>query len=687
MSYELCVDIGGTFTDLCLHRSEQTTQSYKSLTTPDNLTQGVFDVLEKAAENRETTVEALLDQTHRVIHGSTIATNAIIENTTANTALVCTDGFRDTLTLREGGKNNPYDWNVSYPDPYVPRSRTYGVTERINAEGEIATPLNKKEVRNTITEIREKNVDAVAISLLWAHRNPSHERAIGDLFEKHAPELDYSLSSEVCPIIREYRRTSATAINASLYSVVTDYLSRLQERFEANGYTDSVHIITANGGVMQAADVVDNPIWLADAGPTMLPVASREVVATDIGDQNVIALDMGGTSLDIGLVDEGTITRSRDAAVGDNHLLGIEKVEVETVGSGGGSVAWVDDGGLLRVGPESAGADPGPACYMRGGERPTVTDAALVLGYLNEEYFLGGEMDIDKQQAVRAIEEGIGDKIGLSPIEAAHAIYTTANQKMVNGIKRATVERGIDPRQYVLSGGGGALGIHVVSLAREFQAQKVLLPQNAGVVSAMGGLVSELRRDFSESYVTTASDFDACGVNDVLDSLHSQATEFLDRASVASEAREVTYYVEARYPQQNWELSVELPFTTFGSDDERILEKAFHRHHESMYGFNTPEQDVEFLNWRVEGCKTRPNSGVLDQTREKGGEIAAARKGTREAFFDGEMQACSAYRTELLHPGHSLTGPAILESAQTTIVIPPESQVRVTDRGNFEIQP
>jgi len=683
MSYRIGIDIGGTFTDLYLQDDDGSGDSFKVPTTHGNLTAGVLEGLRKASNKRDRTISELLADTDRLIHGTTIATNAILEDKVAETALICTSGFKDTLLFREGGKEDPYEWDLDYPDPFVPRSLTFGVTERITAEGDVITPLDEADARTIIEQIVNQNVDAVAVSLLWSYVNPEHEERIGKLIEEIAPELDYSLSHQVNPIIREYRRTSSTAIDASLHGPINEYLSNLSNKLVAAGYSQEPLLITANGGIMQFDEVADRPIWAVDSGPTMLPVAAMEFVNSELGRNNVIALDMGGTSIDMGVVKDGSIPRTREAEVGDS-ILGIEKVEVVSIGAGGGSLAWVDDGGLLHVGPQSAGSQPGPACYDRGGERPTVTDAALTLGYVNDDYFLGGTMDIDRTAAETAIDEYIGEPLGLDTIDAATSIYGTANQNIINGIENVTIARGIDPRNYVLSGGGGALGMHAVPVAREFQIENLLLPRDAGVVSSIGGIVSDIRRDFSTSYFTESSSFDRAGVNDILESLVSSARSFFDRVDVPEERRDMSLYTEARYPQQVWEIEVELPGTRLDKKDKNEIVDRFHRVHEETYGFNIEKQDVEFLYWRVE-ANGRTDQELATTAIDPSANLKSARNDNRNAYFDGTMQSTPAYRGDLLAPGHSFDGPAIIDAKNTTIVVPPETTFAVTDMGNYHI--
>jgi N-methylhydantoinase A len=685
MSYHVTIDIGGTFTDLYFQETTTgQTDSVKVPTTPDEYTRGFFDALDAASTEQGLTTEEFLRQTTRLVHGTTIATNAIIEDTTADTALLTTDGFRDTLLLREGGKEDPYDWQMDYPEPYVPRSQIYGIPERIDAEGDVVTSLDEEAVREAVAEIRSDGIDSIAVSYLWSHANPIHERRTGEIIETVDPSLHYSLSHEVNPIIREYRRTVSTCIDASLHNQVARYFSTLSEKLAKTGFDGSPLIITANGGVMSIDEIIRTPVWLVDAGPTMLPVAADRFVGLEHDTANVIALDMGGTSLDMSLVNNGTIPRTREAEIGDD-LLGVEKVEVKSIGSGGGSIAWVDEGGLLRVGPESASAVPGPACYLRGGERPTVTDAALVLGYLSEERFLGGDMEISKDAAITALEEHVGNPLGISPLEAARSVVATANQNMINGIKETTIQRGVDPRKYVLSGGGGALGVHAAMLAKGIGVEDVILPENAGVVSSIGGVVSDVRRDFSASHFTESDRFDHDAVDEVLASLEEEAIDFFDRTGFAESDRSIQYYTEARYPRQVWELEVPIADHPIEPDDVEGLVEEFHQTHEDTYGFRMDDQDVEFLYWRLEATGRTSGSISPAANNETTASIDEAQYDQRQAHFDDKLHSTPVFDASTLSPGQRTVGPAIIDSPTTTVIVPPGDTLSITEHGNYHI--
>ncbi|WP_165875276.1 hydantoinase/oxoprolinase family protein [Natrarchaeobius chitinivorans] len=682
MTTNVSIDIGGTFTDLYLV-SDAETISTKVPTTEGDLSTGLMNVIESAAAAKGISVESLLDSTVRIVHGTTVATNAIIEDDTATTALICTNGFRDILWFREGGKQNPYDWDVDYPDPYVPRSLTFGVDERMTAEGTVRRDLDEDSVHEVVAEIERRDVSAVAVSLLWAQVNPEHERRIGEILDERLPEVEYSLSHQVNPVIREYRRTSSTAIDASIQSLVGDYLSKFQSILERRGYERSPLIVTANGGVMPVEEVIQVPIWTVDSGPTMLPVAANEYVQYTLDRANVIALDMGGTSFDVSVVSEGKVSRTRDATVGEDYALGIEKTEITSVGSGGGSIATVDDGNRIHVGPESAGAVPGPACYLRGGKRPTVTDAALVLGYLSEDHFLGGKMDISEAAAREAIDEHVAAPLGTDTVDAAQVIYSTTIQDVTNSIKDVTISNGIDPREYVIAGGGGALGMHVVPIAEAMGINDIILPPNAGVMSAVGGIVSDLVRDFSISAHTRSDEFDYDLVTDTLEELRRKSQRFFERNAIPDEKRSVNYYGEGRYPNQVWELHVQLPEDTITEDSVASIVDRFHALHEDTYGFSTDEP-IEFLAWRAEARSRLETSSIRSRSENDVPDEPVPYE-TRTAYFEGEPYEVDAYEGPLLNVDHSISGPAIVDTSTTTIVVPPSSDLEPTQTGALHI--
>ena len=454
MPYRISVDTGGTFTDVVVTSSEGSFTIGKALTDKQRAFASIDAGLAVAAEQLGTTVPALLADTAVFLYGTTRATNGIVERKIARTAFLTTDGFPDILLLKEGGKAEPHNLRMEYPDPYVPRRYTFEVPERINAEGGIEKPLDEAALRATLATFKARGIEAVAVCLLWSIANPAHELRVGQLIEEILPGVPYTLSHQLNPILREYRRASSTAIDASLKPLMQKYLSDLENDLRAAGYRNDILVSTSFGGVMHLADVVKRPIYLVKSGPAMAPIAGLAYAEAEGLPKDVIVCDAGGTTFDVSLVRDGAVEFSRDTWLGPQWTgdnLGMASVAVHSIGAGGGSIAWVDAGGLLRVGPQSAGSEPGPACYGRGGDKPTVTDAAVVLGHFDPNHFLGGRMQLD-EAAARRVVGTVAEALGVTLERAAWAIIAVANENMIEAIKELTINEGIDPSESVLIG-------------------------------------------------------------------------------------------------------------------------------------------------------------------------------------------------------------------------------------------
>ncbi|MCX5996098.1 MAG: hydantoinase/oxoprolinase family protein [Chloroflexi bacterium] len=691
MSYRLCIDIGGTFTDLVVADSKGNVNIFKSPTTPGNYTDAFIETVKMAAGHLGLPLKEFMGQSSTIDggyfgHGSTVSTNAIIEGKAAKTGLICTKGFRDILVAREGGKENPYNWQMEYPEPYIPRYLTLGVGERINAEGGIEEKLNEDDVRQAVRQLKEFNVRAIAVALLWSIANPVHELKIAEIIEKEWPGIPCSLSHKVNPCIREYRRFSSTAIDASLKPLVNSYVTQLGKRLEAIGYKGQLSLLTSSGGVVSAEEFVKKPIFSVDCGPALAPSAGRLIAETDLGVDNIITTDMGGTSFDVACITGGEIAVSRETLVG-GFMLGINKVDSKSIGAGGGSIAWVDSGGLLHIGPQSAGAVPGPACYNKGGKEPAVTDANVVLGYLDPAYFLGGSMKLDKRLAAKAIEEKVAVPLKLSVEEAAYAMWGAVNASMSNVIQDITIWRGIDPREYLVVSGGGAGGLHIVAIAEELGVKKVLIPRVAGALSAFGGAFADITSEFSTSKFTDSSNFDFDDITATLAGLEKQAEAFFEHMRVPVKQRKLQVYAEARYPFQVWELSVPLRGRSIGNQKQLdILVSDFHKLHRKVFSVSAEDQPVEFVYWRVKAV------GKLAKTDFPAAKLAsgtaAVSQHTRGAYFQklGGMVDTPIYKGADLKPGNRIVAPAIIEEPTTTILVMPGSKASITKYGNYLIE-
>ena len=592
-SVRFAVDTGGTFTDLVVENESGELLLYKAPTTPFDPIEGVLNVLQIAADDLGLDRRALLARGDLFIHATTMAINAILADSTARTAFLTTKGHPDILLFREGGRTDLFNWTRPYPEPYVPRALTFEVPERIGADGEVVIALDEAAVVELCAKLREKRIEAVAVCLLWSIVNPSHELRVGALLAEHLPRIPTTLSHQLNPTIREYRRASSAAIDASLKPVMSEYLASLAERLREANFQGRVLVVTSSGGTLDAAEVSQAPIHSLGSGPAMAPVAGRAYAALDAGAQTAIIADTGGTSYDVSVVRRGQIPWTRETWIGQpyqGHLTGFPSIDVKSIGAGGGSIAWVDDGGLLHVGPQSAGAEPGPVCYNRGGKQATVTDAALTLGYIDPDYFLGGTMHLDVAKARNSIAAQIGAPLRLSVEEAAAAMMRLATEHMARATEEITVNQGIDPRSAVLVGGGGAAGLNAVAIARRLGCPLLLFPDTVAALSAAGALMSDLSAEYAATLPSTSDAFDFVGVNALLAGLQERCNAFIAGPGAGSHKHKIELSVEARYQSQNWELPVQLRVTRFETSAQvEQLRQDFHTAHKEVFAIADPE--------------------------------------------------------------------------------------------------
>ncbi len=680
-------DIGGTFTDVVVSDETGKLTVAKALTEPGHLFGGLQAALGRAAEQLEEPIEELLGRTSLFIFSTTQATNAILEGTTARTAFLCTKGFPDILTRREGGSLRPYDYTRPFPDPYVPRRYTLEIDERTDADGTVSTPLDEEDARRQLADARRLELGAVAVCLLWATANPAHELALGKLIEEELPAVPYSLSHQVNPIVREYRRASSAAIDASLKPLMQTHLPEIAAGLAAEGFRGELLAATTAGGVVPMSELVESPLLSVRSGPSLAPVAARTVAASETGSGDVIVCDTGGTSFEVGLVRGGDLVFTNETWLGEpfaGHLTGLSSVDIRSIGAGGGSIAWVDPGGLLRVGPESASADPGPACYGRGGTRPTVTDAALTLGYIDADNFLGGAMKLDGGAAEAALGE-LAVALGLALKETAHAVLAVANERMIAAIQELTVNEGVDPRDSTLVAGGGAAGLTILQIARELGCRQVLIPRAAGVLAAFGGQHSDIVREVTAPFATTSREFDFEGVRETVAALREKMTAFeAELPAGLGGPGELRYSVEARYAYQVWDIPI--PLAGEGVADERELEslvESFHDAHERIFAVREPGQTVEMNQWKGRIVVTTAKPPVAAH-REDRVEGEAPR---RTAFLPdlGEVEI-PVHLGAQLGPDTPVEGPALIIEPETTIVVYPSWTAHVTELGNYRVE-
>jgi len=682
----LAVDTGGTFTDLVLCDENGELHLFKSPTVVSDPAEGVLAVLRTCAGATGVSVADLLGRCELFIHGTTRAINAVVTGSTARTAFLTTSGHPDILLFREGGRQRPFDHTIVYPEPYVPRRLTFEVSERIDASGQVIMPLDDAQATEVIAALRAAQVQAVGVCLLWSIVNPAHEIRLAELLQEHLPGVPFTLSHRLNPTLREYRRASATCIDASLKPVMSRYLDDLDSRLRSSGFGGRTLVVTSAGGVLDMTDVARSPIHSLGSGPAVAPIAGRHFAASDLRAHTAIVADAGGTTYDVSLVRDGVIPWTRETWIGQEHsthITGFPSVDVSSVGAGGGSIAWADDGGLLHVGPMSAGSDPGPACYGRGGREPTVTDAYLLLGFLDPDYFLGGSMRLDAAAAAGAFERELGPRLGMDVRGCAAAVVDVLTEEMVRAIEERTVYRGIDPASAVLVAGGGAAGFNCVPIARRLGCPAVIVPEMAPGLSAVGALLTDLFTDYAVTCPTDSGSFDFDSVKGVLADLTAKCRIFCDRVAGRGDVTGTEFSVEAHYPDQVWELEIPVRASSLHSrEDVEELRGEFHRTHERLFGVKDAASSVEFVTWRARARVRLPQRA---SDRKPPAELPATR---RVVSFDGVgTTPVPVLGFGSVPGGPAIRGPLLVESPQTTVVVPPEASVRRAESGSLVIDP
>ena len=685
MGFRISVDTGGTFTDVIVADEEGALHLAKAPTDLARAFQSIENALAQLEPELGVTVAELLGRTDVFTYGTTRATNAIVEGRTARTAFFTTEGFPDILLLREGGKPEPFR-QLPYPPPYVPRYLTFEIRERIDSEGDVFLTLDEQSVLYAIAESRRLRAEAVAVCLIWSIVNPEHELRVGELLAREWPEVPFTLSHQLNPIIREYRRASSTAIDASLKPVMQDFLRTLEQDLRAAGLGGHVFVATSFGGAWRPQEVMERPIYSIGSGPSMAPVAALTYAEAETADRDLIVCDTGGTTFDVGLVSAEAINYSAETWLGGRwigHITGIRAVDVKSIGAGGGSIVWIDAGGLLRVGTQSSGADPGPACYGHGGTDATITDAAVVLGWIDPDYFLGGRLPLDAEAAFAAVERAVAAPLNLSVHEAAYAALTIASENIVGAIREITIAQGIDPREVTMVAGGGASGLNAVPIARELGCRRVLLPSMASALSACGALFADIVSEFSRSRYEETRSLDRDAVNDALADVEERADGFLaGLAGLPVTAERKDFFVEARYRAQVWELDVPVPRRLESDEDVRTVEEGFHATHERIFAVREPGQYLECLLWKVRA------TAVLDKPELRPRQPAPAGAEVEvEAYFkETGLATVPRHDGPSLPPGTRIEGPAILREPTTTVVVYPGSSALVTQHGNYLLE-
>jgi len=689
-SHRVGIDIGGTFTDLVLIDDASGERAIgKVLTTPDDPSEAVEDGLRGLLQREGVDASRL----KTIIHGTTLVTNALIERRGAPTALLTTEGFRDAVAIGTEHRYDMYDIFLEKPEPLVPRNLRYGIRERTLDDGSVLRELDEEQVRSVAAEIVERGIGAVAVSFLHGFRNPGHERRVAEILAEEAPGVAVSLSSEVSPEIREYERTSTTIANVYVRPLVERYLRSLEERLRRLGFGGSFYVMLSNGGTASVETACRFPVRLLESGPAAGSLAAA-FHGKAAGFSDVLSFDMGGTTAKACLIDDGEPLTSTDFEVarvyrfkkGSGLPVKTSVIEMIEIGAGGGSIARLGPLGLPKIGPESAGADPGPACYGRGGEDPTVTDADLLLGYLDPDFFLGGRMRLDYGAAEGAMTK-ISDPLGLDPVEAAWGVHQVVDENMANAARVHAVERGKDPRKYLLLAFGGAGPVHAHRVARALGVPGFVAPLGAGTASAFGFLCAPLSFDLARSLYGRLDRLDWDAANAALEEMEEEGRGLLQASGVAEEDVRVRRTGEMRYIGQGHEVGVKLPEGKLGPDDVGEISDGYREEYRRLYGREGPDVPLETITWRVEVSSPRPEIPQETQKRDAR-PLKEARKGEREIYLpeEGGFTAVPVYDRYTLDPGVSFDGPAVVEERESTVIVGPDSRAEVDGPRNLIVR-
>jgi len=684
--YRIGVDIGGTFTDCVVITKEGEIHTFKELSTPQDQSIGLYHVIESAAKFFNMSLQEFLGGADLFAHGTTVATNTLLTRTGAKTGLLLTKGFRDTIEMRRAHKDNIWDLFLQVAAPLVPRYLRCGVTERLDYKGDVVTELDEQEVRDICAQFREEGIEAVAICTLFSYLNDAHEKRIKEIVEEELPGVFCSRSSEVLPQIREYERQSTTVCNAYVGPKLTVYLTNLESKLKKDGLEKAFYVVASNGGMMIAETAIRHASATLLSGPAA-GTTGAVFFANITGNRNLILMDMGGTSFDVSLIADGGISLSTEGEIA-GYRVAKPMIDIHTVGSGGGSVAWIDQWGMLNVGPESAYSYPGPVCYNHGGEKPAVTDANLLLGYLNKDYFLGGEMEVNYPKCYDYMKAKIADPLGMSVEAAACGVFQIVNQNMADATKVVSVQKGYDPREFALVSAGGACSIHACKIAEEVGSTKVIVPKAASVFCALGMLESDIRLDNIRSFRGTIPGIDLDAFNECIRNTEADAQEELRHEGIKDEDSSLERYLDIRYVGQHHEVTVPMPNNCVITEAHiEEIANTFHQAHERLYSYCTPETPIEIINLRVTAV------GHIERTDLQKAvtgvhNLEDALKNTRPVYFQeyGDWHETPVYDRNKLYPGHEIPGPAVFEERITTIIVHPNWNARIDDFGNVVME-
>ncbi|MGE0824620.1 MAG: hydantoinase/oxoprolinase family protein [Candidatus Binatia bacterium] len=686
--YNLGIDVGGTFTDLVCADEAGHIETEKVLSTAENQAVGVLGGIDKLAMKYGVAGADFLSQIAVIVHGTTVATNTMLEYNGANTGLITTAGFRDIIEIRRNYKEAAFDIRLPAPQQIAPRRARLGVTERIDAAGSIVKPLAEDEVREAVRRLAQLQVEAIAVCYLFSFLNPVHELRTRDIIRETLPDVYISLSCEILPQVREFERLSTTLVDAYVTPRLRRYLQRLEAELRHRGFPGAIFIMHGNGGVVGLEQASEHGVHALLSGPASGVVAGAHLGASS-GFRNVITVDMGGTSFDVCLVQDGRPKIGTEQWM-SRYRVAVPFIDIHTIGAGGGSIAWVDEGGALRVGPQSAGAQPGPACYGFGGQEPTVTDADVVLGYINPGSFLGGEMQLNIEAARLAISRKVAEPLGMDVLEAASGIFRLVNNGMSNSVRQVSLSKGYDPRDFALTAFGGAGAIHAGALVEELGIRTILVPKStAPVLCALGDLLSDLRVSRVRSFYARGREVEVARLNELLRRMREEAENALGKQQPHLQGVRTQFSLEMRYIGQTHEVTVGIPRQTGTIDEDDLVATidGFHDLHKQLYTFNKPHDDVEILNVHLDlvGVRVKPTL----QTSPRGeADPQTAYIGTRPVYslLSRDFVETNIYDGDRMKAGHCVDGPAVIEERQTSIVLFPGQRAVLDEHLTYVIE-
>ena len=687
MAYKIGIDVGGTFTDFLLTSDDGTTEIYKVLSTPDDPSIGTMKGLKEMADNRNLSLKEFLSEVSTIVHGTTVTTNATLTYSGAKTGLLTTKGVRDALEMRRGIREEQYNNRYENAKPVVERYLRLPVEERLDYAGNVVTPLNKDSVIEQINKLKKEKVEAVAICFMNSFANDKHEQEVYDMVKKELPDVYITVSSELLPSIRFYDRVSTTCLNSYVGPILEKYLKSLIAKLQKEEFKGVLLIMTSNGGVVAPESAMKKAASTLLSGPAGGPVAGT-LYSNVQGYNSFITVDMGGTSFDAAVVKNNSPSVT---TVGEINRLrtALPMLNVVTIGAGGGSIGWIDEGGLLRMGPQSAGSKPGPVCYNLGGEEPTCTDADLVLGYLDPDFFAGGRIKLNLDKAKKAIEDKLAKPLKYDIYETAAGMYNIINVNMAAAVREVAVKEGVDPRDFPMIVAGGAGPNHSCMIALELDIPLMIIPRESSIFCAAGMLISDLQHDYVKSYISKLEDIDANQFKKYFAEMKEQGIKILKEEGINDEKRiEFSYFLDLRYSRQYHEVTVQVTESDIENANWDSIAAKFHPAHNELFGYSLEEEKtpVELINLRLKviGKTDKPKFTMMDYHGESSEH---AYKNSRKAYIpsEKEFKEIPVFDSLKLKFGNRVSGPAILEQINTTAFIPPEFSVIVDKFGSYTV--